>query len=101
MDAHGFDDAHIVGNSLGGYLALALASRGRARSVVALAPAGGWAPGDESFRELLAHQRALHRETRLAAPHADALVATERDAAVRRGCRPSTTSTFRPTCWPA
>ena len=77
MDAQGVDDAHIVGNSLGGYLALALASRGRARSVVALAPAGGWRPGDNSFRDLLAFQRALHRETQLAARHADTLVATE------------------------
>src|SRR5215213_3982750 len=33
--------AHLVGNSLGGYLALLLATRGRAESVVALAPAGG------------------------------------------------------------
>ena len=49
--------AHIVGNSLGGYVALQLAARGRAASVVALAPAGGWAPGDESFRDTLG---ALH-----------------------------------------
>jgi pimeloyl-ACP methyl ester carboxylesterase len=45
-----------VGNSLGGHLALQLAAAGRARSVVALAPAGGWAAGDESYRELLAQQ---------------------------------------------
>jgi len=44
LDEAGFTTAHIVGNSLGGYLALALAARGRAESVVALAPAGGWAP---------------------------------------------------------
>src|SRR3954471_24779918 len=43
MDEAGFKTAHIVGNSLGGYLALQLAARGRARSVVALAPGGGWA----------------------------------------------------------
>ncbi len=41
MDEAGVETAHIVGNSLGGYLALVLATRGRARSVVALAPAGG------------------------------------------------------------
>jgi pimeloyl-ACP methyl ester carboxylesterase len=41
MDAAGVETAHFVGNSLGGYLALVLATRGRARSVVALAPAGG------------------------------------------------------------
>src|SRR3954471_10402019 len=45
MDDAGFDTAHIVGNSLGGFIALRLATRGRARSVVALAPAGGWAEG--------------------------------------------------------
>ncbi|MGH2942406.1 MAG: alpha/beta fold hydrolase, partial [Solirubrobacteraceae bacterium] len=45
MDEAGFETAHIVGNSLGGYVALQLAARGRATSVVALAPAGGWAVG--------------------------------------------------------
>lgn len=38
--------AHFVGNSMGGGIALELAKRGRARSVVALAPAGGWSQGD-------------------------------------------------------
>src|ERR1019366_2533110 len=51
MDAAGFATAHIVGNSLGGYVALQLAARGRAESVVAFAPAGGWAVGDESFKD--------------------------------------------------
>jgi pimeloyl-ACP methyl ester carboxylesterase len=41
MDAAGAETAHLVGNSLGGYLALVLATRGRAESVVAIAPAGG------------------------------------------------------------
>ena len=36
MDDAGFETAHLVGNSLGGYVALQLAARGRARSVVAL-----------------------------------------------------------------
>ncbi|MEV6358693.1 alpha/beta fold hydrolase [Nocardia asteroides] len=42
MDEAGWASAHIVGNSLGGWVALELARRGRARSVVAIAPAGGW-----------------------------------------------------------
>lgn len=46
LDELGVDTAHVVGNSLGGGLALELAKRGRARSVVALAPAGGWSEGD-------------------------------------------------------
>ncbi|MFE9322323.1 alpha/beta fold hydrolase [Nocardia sp. NPDC052278] len=46
MDAAGWVDAHIAGNSLGGWLALELAARGRARSVTAVAPAGLWQPSD-------------------------------------------------------
>jgi pimeloyl-ACP methyl ester carboxylesterase len=42
LDEHGLSDAHLVGNSLGGWLALELARRGRARSVVAFSPAGSW-----------------------------------------------------------
>jgi pimeloyl-ACP methyl ester carboxylesterase len=46
LDEMGIGAAHFVGNSMGGGIALELAKRGRARSVVALAPAGGWSPGD-------------------------------------------------------
>ncbi|WP_338757640.1 alpha/beta fold hydrolase [Nocardia vulneris] len=42
MDEAGWPTAHIVGNSLGGWIGFELARRGRARSVVAIAPAGGW-----------------------------------------------------------
>ncbi len=42
MSDTGMETAHIVGNSLGGWVALELARRGRARSVVALSPAGAW-----------------------------------------------------------
>ena len=44
MDELGWPRAHLVGNSLGGWLALELARRGRAESVCALAPAGLWDP---------------------------------------------------------
>jgi pimeloyl-ACP methyl ester carboxylesterase len=76
MNEAGFDTAHLVGNSLGGYLALKLAARGRARSVVALAPAGGWAAGDETFRESLAYFRVLRAGAKASAPYADAIAAT-------------------------
>jgi pimeloyl-ACP methyl ester carboxylesterase len=46
LDELGVGTAHFVGNSMGGGIALELAKRGRARSVVALAPAGGWSCGD-------------------------------------------------------
>jgi pimeloyl-ACP methyl ester carboxylesterase len=76
MDAAGFATAHLVGNSLGGYVALQLAARGRARSVVALAPAGGWAPGDESFRDTLQYFAGQHAAMQAAARLAEELVAT-------------------------
>src|SRR3954452_8637461 len=40
MGRAGFDRAHIAGNSLGGWVALELARRGRAETVTALSPAG-------------------------------------------------------------
>ena len=46
LDDHGVDTAHFAGNSMGGALSLELAKRGRARSVVAISPGGGWREGD-------------------------------------------------------
>jgi pimeloyl-ACP methyl ester carboxylesterase len=76
MDEAGFETAHIVGNSLGGYVALQLAARGRARSVVAMAPAGGWAAGDDSYRATLEHFVTAQELLKAAAPHADTIVST-------------------------
>jgi pimeloyl-ACP methyl ester carboxylesterase len=76
MDEAGLTTAHLVGNSLGGYLALQLASRGRARSVVALAPAGGWGPGDPRFEDALRHFILIRELVQDAAPRADAIVST-------------------------
>jgi pimeloyl-ACP methyl ester carboxylesterase len=76
MDQAGFETAHLVGNSLGGYLALQLASRGRADSVVALAPAGGWAEGDDSFETTLDYFATMQELLRTAVPHAGAIAAT-------------------------
>jgi pimeloyl-ACP methyl ester carboxylesterase len=42
LDELGWETAHIVGNSLGGWVAFELAGRGRARTVTGIAPAGGW-----------------------------------------------------------
>jgi pimeloyl-ACP methyl ester carboxylesterase len=46
LDEFGVGDAHFVGNSMGGALSLELAKRGRARSVVAISPGGGWEEHD-------------------------------------------------------
>jgi pimeloyl-ACP methyl ester carboxylesterase len=74
MDEAGFATAHIAGNSLGGYVALQLAARDRARTVTAFAPAGGWA--DDSYKELLGFQLDLQRQAKQIAPHAHAILAT-------------------------
>jgi pimeloyl-ACP methyl ester carboxylesterase len=76
MDEAGFASAHLVGNSLGGWVALQLAARGRADSVVALAPAGGWAADDDAARRLLELQRGMYLQVRAMAANADAIAAT-------------------------
>jgi pimeloyl-ACP methyl ester carboxylesterase len=77
MDAAGWERAHLVGNSLGGHTVLQLAARGRALSVTALAPAGGWAAEDATPRETLEYFRTQQELVRAAAPHADAIMASE------------------------
>lgn len=65
LDELGWDDPHIVGNSLGGHIALILAARGRARSVTAISPAGmaeGWEQG--WVRVMLRSQYTLGRMLR-------------------------------------
>jgi pimeloyl-ACP methyl ester carboxylesterase len=76
MDEAGFETAHIAGNSLGGLVALQLAARDRARSVVAFAPAGGWPRGDVSYKDILRLQADMHDALKTAAPHVEAMVAT-------------------------
>jgi pimeloyl-ACP methyl ester carboxylesterase len=61
LAARGIDRAHFVGNSLGGWAALELAVRGRALSVVALCPAGGWYPGTREERQTLRFFKRMHR----------------------------------------
>lgn len=65
LDDLGVGTAHIAGNSMGGALALELAKRGRARSAVALAPAGGWTDGDGEAKRLAAFFARQIRLTRL------------------------------------
>ena len=76
LDEAGWQTAAIAGNSLGGYVALQLAERGRASAVVALAPAGGWAEGDTTFRQTLAYFTEMQELLRTAVVHADAIVAS-------------------------
>jgi pimeloyl-ACP methyl ester carboxylesterase len=75
MDAAGIDTAHIAGGSLGGWVALELARRGRARSVVAIAPAGGWTARSREVRRVVWIYRVLVASSRLVRRHARALAA--------------------------
>jgi pimeloyl-ACP methyl ester carboxylesterase len=68
LDELGLGTVHVVGNSMGGALALELAKRGRARSVVALAPGGGWNPGDGESKRLARFFARQLRLTRASAP---------------------------------
>ena len=50
LDAEGLGTVHVLGNSLGARVALELARRGRARSVVALAPSGMNLPAERAYQ---------------------------------------------------
>src|SRR4051812_34032033 len=45
FDQQGLARPHIAGNSIGGWMAIELARRGRAGSVCPLSPAGSWTAG--------------------------------------------------------
>lgn len=70
MDAAGWATAHVAGGSLGGWVALELGRRGRARSVVAIAPAGGWRKGSAEVRRVAWMYRLLIASSRQAARNA-------------------------------
>ena len=51
LDAEGLERPHLAGNSLGGWMALELARRGRAASVCAISPGGFWDDRGERGRD--------------------------------------------------
>jgi pimeloyl-ACP methyl ester carboxylesterase len=73
LDRRGIDQAHLVGNSLGGWICLELARRGRARSVVVFGPAGAWRSRGRA-RALLGGMRLSFFLVRKLARRADSLV---------------------------
>jgi pimeloyl-ACP methyl ester carboxylesterase len=71
LDATGWETAHIAGNSLGGWVAAELARRGRARSVVAISPAGLWTRKEFAYSRRSVE--ASYAGTQLLAPYAERL----------------------------
>jgi pimeloyl-ACP methyl ester carboxylesterase len=63
LDHVGWERPHVAGNSLGGWTALELAKRGRARSVAAVGPAGFGTPREMRFSTV--SLRATHRAAQL------------------------------------
>lgn len=74
LDELGVGTAHLVGNSLGGLLAIELAKRGRAQSIVAISPAAGWEPGAGEGERLARFFGRTIRASRLTAARADTLL---------------------------
>ncbi|HYF28151.1 MAG TPA: alpha/beta fold hydrolase [Baekduia sp.] len=73
LDEQGIETAHLVGNSLGGALAIELARRGRARSVTAISPGAGWTDPLEGER-IVRFFRRTQRLARMSAPRAHVLL---------------------------
>jgi pimeloyl-ACP methyl ester carboxylesterase len=96
LDGLGIGRAHIAGNSLGGRIALELAKRDRALSVVAVAPAAWW-PSDRALRRVTRSLRAGVAAARCIAPVADLAVAWP----VLRRALGSRTMRFPQRCSPA
>ena len=81
LDARGLERPHVAGNSLGGWMAIELARRGRARTVCALSPAGSWTAGTA---EQTAGVRKIRRAYRLARLSPLPKAVLMRSAAARR-----------------
>ena len=63
LDEVGWDRPHVVGNSLGGWTALELAKRGRARTVTGIGTAGFATPREARFSSM--SLRSTHRSAQL------------------------------------
>jgi len=78
MDREGWDTAHVVGSSFGAWLGLHLGIRGRARSVVAICPGGGWEHGSREGESVYRYFARTHRLLQVTGRHSRALAARPR-----------------------
>jgi len=74
LDELGVEKAHFAGNSMGGALALEMAKRGRAHSVVALSPGAGWHPGAPVSLSIAKFFARTQRMARASLPQLDRIV---------------------------
>lgn len=80
----GLDRPHIAGHSLGGWMAIELARRGRAATVCALAPAGFWSAGDATQAHVHKQIRKIVAMKRLAQPIRPAVALVMKSPTLRR-----------------
>jgi pimeloyl-ACP methyl ester carboxylesterase len=64
LDELGLERPHLAGNSMGGWTAIELARRGRARSVCALSPSGAWEAGTGAQQETRQGLRGVVRDAK-------------------------------------
>ena len=81
LDEHGLDRPHLAGNSMGGYMAIELARRGRAASVCALSPGGFWAAGDGLQTQI---SKGFKRNTKMGRTMRPVIAVMCRPASLRR-----------------
>lgn len=84
LDAHGLERPHVVGLSLGGWMAIELARRGRAATVCAFAPAGFWSSGDSAQAHVLKQIHKFVAIGRVARPLRPMVAVAMKSATVRR-----------------
>lgn len=78
IDEAGWKRPHIAGGSLGGWVTLELARRGRAHTAIGIASAGGWAPGGLYWRLVARWYLLMSRTSRLLARNPRAWVSRPR-----------------------
>jgi pimeloyl-ACP methyl ester carboxylesterase len=84
LDERGLERPHLAGLSLGGWMAIELARRGRAASVCALAPAGFWSAGDSAQSHVRKQVHKFVTMGRLARPARPVVALAMKSPTVRR-----------------
>jgi pimeloyl-ACP methyl ester carboxylesterase len=84
LDERRLERPHLAGLSLGGWMAIELARRGRAATVCALAPAGFWSHGDGAQAKVKKQVHQFVAIGRLARPVRPAVAVAMKSATVRR-----------------